>query len=120
MEGIYGSITRVGMDAVVTALQMKCDMTQESALVDVGAGLGRPLMHAMVSPGVKALWGIEVDAIKVQKAEAFVRQVMQKLKAEGAVEETVTSPKITHSAIENVLSRLKCDLGEREGCRWSH
>ena len=41
MLGLYGSITRTGMQAVLTCLAEHCGMTESSTLVDVGAGLGR-------------------------------------------------------------------------------
>ena len=87
------------MDAVVTALKRHCDLTEGSAFVDVGAGLGRPLMHVMVTPRIRRLWGIEMDCIKVQKALAFLRQIQQKLQTEGILSD-VETPKFTHSAIE--------------------
>ena len=41
-------------------------------LADVGAGLGRPLLHALAGQGVRDLVGFEVDPVKVSKAEAVV------------------------------------------------
>jgi Histone methylation protein DOT1 len=49
------------------------DVTEEwaklgpgSTFVDIGSGLGRPLLHAMVTIGVKATFGIECDKVKVR------------------------------------------------------
>lgn len=41
VEGLYGSITRSGMQKVVAALQSECGLNRDSCLVDIGAGLGR-------------------------------------------------------------------------------
>ena len=68
--GIYGTITRTGMHSILCAMR---DVTEEwgklgpgSTLVDIGSGLGRPLLHAMVTIGVKATFGIECDEEKVR------------------------------------------------------
>lgn len=103
MEGIYGSLTLNGMQSVVTSLQRFCGLKAESGFVDVGAGLGRPMMHLLVHPGLKKLWGIEVDGIKIQKACAFTRQLQQKLRNEGTISHAESIDlKITHSGIEEV------------------
>lgn len=90
---------------MVRALKRHCDLACESGFVDIGAGLGRPLVHVMVMPGVKRLWGIEMDSIKVQKALAFLRQMQQKLCMEGILhEDNLDAPKFTHSAVEKVVT----------------
>jgi len=93
VEGIYGSITATGMQRVLDCLARSCGMTGDggagggagggSALLDVGAGLGRPLLHAAVSHGVRRLYGVEIDRVKVAKAEAFVRQAVAALAVKG-------------------------------------
>ena len=80
MEGLYGSITRTGTARVLAAL----GVTPSSHLVDVGAGLGRHLLHALASPGVAAASGVELDAVKVEKAGAFAEQAAAGLAARGA------------------------------------
>jgi hypothetical protein len=60
VEGLYGSITAAGMHRILDALTQLCSLNLDSKLVDVGAGLGRPLMHAAVSHGLHETWGIEV------------------------------------------------------------
>ena len=88
IEGVYGSITGAGFGRVMEALARCGDgfAGGESGLVDVGAGLGRPLMHAGVVAGVPhaRLRGIEGDPIKCQKAEAFMRSTLRMLRAKGA------------------------------------
>lgn len=41
IEGLYGSLTRTGMQKVLHSLSKSCGLDQSSRLVDVGAGLGR-------------------------------------------------------------------------------
>ena len=41
MEGLYGSLKRLSMQAILDLLVSKCGLCSKSHLVDVGAGLGR-------------------------------------------------------------------------------
>jgi len=41
VEGIYGSITKKGMQKILSKLVHACGMSKDSVLVDIGAGLGR-------------------------------------------------------------------------------
>ena len=41
IEGLYGSITRSGMQKVLDSLVKNCSLRNESHIVDIGAGLGR-------------------------------------------------------------------------------
>lgn len=41
IEGLYGSLTRAGMQKVLHSLSKTCGLDQRSRLLDVGAGLGR-------------------------------------------------------------------------------
>ena len=96
------------MAAVVASMRRHCSFAADSRFVDVGAGLGRPLMHALVSPGVTSLWGIEVDSVKVQKALAFMGHIRQKLVADQIIDsEKVATPKFTHSPVEEVAPRSR-------------
>jgi hypothetical protein len=83
VEGIYGSITATGMQRILDCLAHSSGLGPASALLDVGAGLGRPLLHAAVAHGVKGLYGVEIDRVKVAKAEAFLRQSVAGLAAKG-------------------------------------
>lgn len=75
VRGIYGSVTRASMDRVVAAMKAHAGFTADSVLVDVGSGLGRPLAHAAVDPGVRRGVGIEIDRVKHDKALEFMRRV---------------------------------------------
>ncbi|GAB4821524.1 hypothetical protein N2152v2_008570 [Parachlorella kessleri] len=85
IEGLYGSVTKGGMQKVLTALRDKCGLDSNSRLVDIGAGLGRPLMHALVDPGIASGFGVEIDRIKCDKAAAFLRQALVELRRKGVV-----------------------------------
>lgn len=73
------------MAKVLASLTTRCDLGPSSCLVDIGAGLARPLLHAAIVPGVRKTVGIEVDSIKVIKAEAFVERVCTRLRKKGLV-----------------------------------
>jgi hypothetical protein len=60
----------------------------------------RPLMHALVEPGVKQAIGIEVDAIKCMKSESVIHEACQKMLALGLPVECV--PLVLHRNIEAV------------------
>lgn len=83
VEGLYGSIKKSGMDKVLECLRSRCCLDSRSVLVDIGAGLGRPLMHALLEPGIAGARGIEIDRIKCDKAVAFLRQATLELQRRG-------------------------------------
>ncbi|KAK9867052.1 hypothetical protein WJX84_008430 [Apatococcus fuscideae] len=101
LEGIYGTLTRHYMQLVLESLSAHCGLVASSSLIDVGSGLGRPLMHACVSHGLTACHGIEIDFIKCAKANAFVALSAQRLKSKLAGP-AITLPSIQCCAIEEV------------------
>lgn len=109
VEGLYGSIKKSGMDRVLECMGRECGLDARSVLVDVGAGLGRPLMHALLSPGIAGARGIEIDRIKCDKAHAFLRQAIAELARRGVVRGAqLAPPEIECSAIEQVRSLDPC------------
>lgn len=46
IEGLYGSLTRTGMQKVLHSLSKSCGLDKSSRLIDVGAGLGRYVANA--------------------------------------------------------------------------
>ncbi|CAD7695618.1 unnamed protein product [Ostreobium quekettii] len=102
--GVYGSITRTGIQAVVQCLVETCGMDEYSRLVDIGAGLGRPLMHAIVHPGVRSSWGVEVDIIKWEKAQVFIQQTIATLQKRGLLTKDVAVPTVDCMPVEQVTS----------------
>ena len=62
----------------------------------------RPLLHALVSPGVASASGIEIDRIKCNKAAAFLKHTIQELSKRNS-EKAVLLPKFQCSSIEKVL-----------------
>ncbi|UPR00887.1 hypothetical protein HOP50_06g42060 [Chloropicon primus] len=105
IEGIYGSITESGVTKIMDALVKYGGMGEQSTLLDVGSGLGRPLLHALVVQGVKSVWGIEVDPVKCQKAEVFVKKTLEIVsEKEGFAVEGASQPKLECCSIEKVRS----------------
>jgi hypothetical protein len=47
--------------------------------------LCRPLLHALLAPGVKGCIGIELDEVKVAKARAFVASTLAEVAKRGHV-----------------------------------
>ncbi|KAL3160311.1 hypothetical protein ABBQ38_009701 [Trebouxia sp. C0009 RCD-2024] len=104
IEGLYGSLTRTGMQKVLHSLSKSCGLDQSSRLVDVGAGLGRPLLHALIHPGIASGYGIEIDQIKCSKAHAFLRQSAAALLKRGFTSKELAVPVVKCSAIEKISS----------------
>ncbi len=105
IEGTYGSITQPGINNIFRNFVKHTSMGNTSVLVDIGAGLARPLLHALLDPGVKQAFGWECDQVKVDKAETFVQRVVSKMKDNGV---DLTSggrkvPVIHCSTIEQVV-----------------
>ncbi|GLI65751.1 hypothetical protein VaNZ11_009351 [Volvox africanus] len=104
IEGLYGSITQASMQKVLECLKRNSGLDSRSVFIDIGAGLGRPLLHAMVSIGVGSAWGVELDRIKCDKAAAFCRNVIQQLVKQELLRSTVEVPSVICSPVEKVAS----------------
>lgn len=102
IKGLYGSINQSGMKKVVNCLQHFCNLNSSSQLVDIGAGLGRPLLHALVSPGIASAHGIEIDRIKCDKAEAFLKQTLLVLGRRVELKLDLPIPTMTCAPIEDI------------------
>jgi hypothetical protein len=100
VEGLYGSITATHMQRLLTTMRERCGLGPDSHLVDVGAGLGRPLLHALVTEGLAGAFGVELDAIKCMKADAFLRQTAIAAARRGLVSTAPTLPRIHCAPIE--------------------
>ena len=74
----------------------------------------RPLLHALVYPGVKATLGVELDEIKVQKARVFLKQSVQRVQRKGLLPEDLELPIMQCAAIEEV--RLERERGWWGAC----
>lgn len=61
----------------------------------------RPLLHALVHPGVASGFGIELDSIKCQKAEAFLERTVQDL-ARRVRGLDLPAPLVQCSSVESV------------------
>lgn len=61
-------------------------------------------MHAIVHANVATTYGIEVDAVKCQKAVPFIRHVATELESLGIVVPADSQPKFICTPIEEVQS----------------
>ncbi|GAB4814101.1 hypothetical protein N2152v2_001147 [Parachlorella kessleri] len=68
------------------------------------AVIRKPLLQALVWPGLEGAFGIEVDAIKVHKAEAFLKLTVGELQEKGVLSQHLAQPEIRHSLIEQVTT----------------
>lgn len=60
---IYGELTRKSMEKVVRAMAEQCGLGAQSRLLDIGAGLGKPNVHAALLP-VEISYGVEVSRVR--------------------------------------------------------
>ena len=103
--GLYGSISQGGCAKVMASLAAKGGLGRDSVLVDVGAGLGRPLLHAMLQCRVRRCFGIEVDAVKCSKAEVFMDRALRQVCAKGLVRgRPPARPEVLCAAVEDVAT----------------
>jgi len=104
VEGLYGSITGTHMQRMLALMREDCGLDASSHLVDIGAGLGRPLIHALVTEGISGATGIELDFVKCMKADAFLKQTANAMLKRGFTEEAIDVPVITCKPVEKVRS----------------
>ena len=62
----------------------------------------RPLLHALVSPGVAAVYGVEMDEVKCQKALPFIKMVLDHLASSGMQLPPAKTPTILCYSAEQV------------------
>jgi len=72
--------TQKGYEHLLDVWSRECMLDGESVVLDMGTGLGRPLLHAVVGRKVKGAFGIEVDPIKCIKARPFIRIVLKSMR----------------------------------------
>jgi hypothetical protein len=104
VEGLYGSITGMHMQRMLAIMREHCGLDASSHLVDIGAGLGRPLIHALVTEGISGATGIELDFIKCMKADAFLKQTAKSLLKRGLTVDYIDLPVIECKPVEKVRS----------------
>ncbi len=83
--GVFGTLRQSSSERVMASLKDKTGMGRSSTFLDIGAGLGHPLLHASLEAGVRRARGIENDPVKVMKAEAFLSRVFTDLRMKGAL-----------------------------------
>jgi hypothetical protein len=63
---IYGELTMHSMQKVINFLIENCSLSSASRFIDVGAGLGKPNIHAAQDPCCRVSVGIELEDIRWQ------------------------------------------------------
>lgn len=66
----------------------------------------RPLLHALVNPGVAGGWGMEVDRVKCDKAAAFLAQAAAALLRRGTVAQALAVPHVRCAPVEQARRPL--------------
>lgn len=72
----------------------------------------RPLLHALVEPGIRGGFGVELDPVKVHKARAFIQQTMAESARRGALLPSTLAPVVQCGSVEEVRSMYAA-----AGCR---
>lgn len=70
--GMSGSVARPDMTRILAAFQVSLPA---SHFLDVGSGLGRPMLHALLA-GAAQVSGIEFDAMKHGKSQTVISRVL--------------------------------------------
>ncbi|KAJ9533986.1 hypothetical protein QJQ45_027054 [Haematococcus lacustris] len=104
LVGIYGTMTKTGTHSILQAMEGKAELNSSSVLVDIGSGLCRPLLHAIVGFGVRRTFGVELDAVKCQKAVPFVQHVRNMCSGEGLELSPTALPKVICSSAQQLES----------------
>lgn len=104
VEGLYGSIKGGDMQRILSVMRHHTGLGPGSHLVDVGAGLGRPLIHALLTEGIALASGIEIDSIKCMKAIPFLEQTVKALARKGIVPDNLVIPALTCAPIQSIPS----------------
>lgn len=70
--GMSGSVSRLDLTRILKVMQIG---DSESHFLDVGSGLGRPMLHALLA-GAMQVSGVEFDAMKHCKSQTVIARVM--------------------------------------------
>lgn len=101
--GIYGSLTGASVQRIYDGMRLHTGFDTDSCLLDVGSGLGRPLLHAYYIEGIQQVHGIEIDPVKCIKAEAFAERVWRTLQERHRIPTTMSLyHDVTCTAIEDI------------------
>lgn len=67
----YGELRTSTMSKIFHSLNKHCHLTSKSHFVDIGCGLGKPIVMAM-ELGIDSITGIEVSNSRLKKCESLV------------------------------------------------
>jgi hypothetical protein len=71
--GIYGTVNKTGTAKI---LEKMC-LDTNTILYDVGSGISKPLLHALIQYNIKLALGVEIDHVKVLKSQCFIDLFIQ-------------------------------------------
>ncbi|EFJ39678.1 hypothetical protein VOLCADRAFT_100676, partial [Volvox carteri f. nagariensis] len=71
--GFSGSLCATAMARIICAMAEAAGFGMESIFVDVGCGLGRPLVAVSILAGAWRCVGLDMDVNKLRNADVFIR-----------------------------------------------
>lgn len=68
---IYGELTEHALQRVVEVLKQMCGLDRTSRFLDVGGGIGKPVIHLAQDPGVRVAIGVEVEETRCKVIKKY-------------------------------------------------
>jgi hypothetical protein len=116
--GVYGTLSPSDMHRALGYFHAACPFTETSVFLDLGSGIGKPLMYALpwFMHGIRRgtapcdtsmplhLYGVEFDPTKVQKSADFLTSAKHELAKEGFHLSGCNQPKIICAGVEELDS----------------
>jgi hypothetical protein len=87
---IYGEITINSFQKIIDVLKDKCKLGPQSRFIDIGSGLGKPNVHAAISPGVALSYGVELIDLRWQLSLHVLKRLLSHSDPEVATASTNT------------------------------
>ncbi|GIL60972.1 hypothetical protein Vafri_15764 [Volvox africanus] len=101
MCGIDGTLRPKDMAGSFQLANQHCNVGSADVLLDVGCSLCRPGFVAIAVLDINVVHGIEVDKVKVEKAQSFIKYVCQNV---GSLSSCQDRFKIRHADINKVMA----------------
>jgi hypothetical protein len=73
---IYGEITINSMQKIIDVMKEKCKLGPQSRIIDIGSGLGKPNVHAALSPSVAVSYGVELIELRWQLSLHVLKRLL--------------------------------------------
>lgn len=108
VEGLYGSLAAASMAAVFADWP---GFGADSIMLDVGCGICRPQMQALVQYGVVRSVGVEFDGVKCRKALSFTQGVSKAMGRDAGGVTVLHSSSSTLTTLEPCTHLYLCWQG---------